>query len=222
MNGRPAPAALAGLLLVIAIVVTACTSLASPDPLAGAADGTGLLPGGRAEDRGPASGGGTGCSEPGSPGGEPAEPDPSAPTCEPVEPGPVDPNAVVTSPPLEPGASIPGEPQAGLVEPVAGVIDPRPVAVDAISATVEDGRLVVRLEWISGVEPCYALATVLVERDGSTFVLTPLEGSAARDVACIDIAMYKATLVDLGSLPAGEYTVLAGQGEADPVTVAVP
>ncbi len=222
MNGRRAPAAVAGFLLAIAIVVTACTALASPDPLTWPADGTGARPGGGAEDRGPSSDGGAGCSQPGSPDGEPAAPDPSAPICEPVEPGPGGPDAVVTSPPVAPGASIPSEPQAGLVEPVPGVIDPHRVAVNTISATVEDGQLVVRLEWISGVEPCYSLATVIVERDGPIFTLTPLEGSAARDVACIDIAVYKATLVDLGSLPAGGYTVRAGEGDADPVSVVIP
>jgi len=108
------------------------------------------------------------------------------------------------------------------VKPVPGLVDPRPVAVDSISGSVEAGRLVARLEWISGVEPCYSLSTVLVERDGSTFTLTPMEGSIARDVACIDIAVYKATLVDLGPLPSGTYVLRPDEGVAAPASVTVP
>lgn len=217
MHARSASPALAGLLLVVAIIVTACAALASPEPLlpAGAAPTDGAAsPGG--QDRWPD---GAGCSEPGSPDGGQTEP--TEPTCAPRTSGLDDPDAVVTSPPLDPGASIPSEPQPDLVKPVPGVFDPRPVAVQSISGAVEADHLIARLEWISGVEPCYSLSTVLVERDGSTFTLTPIEGSTARDVACIDIAVDKATLVDLGILPAGVYTLQAGEGSAPPVTVTV-
>jgi hypothetical protein len=216
MNVRSASPALAGLLLLLSIGMTACAALASPDPLpaeAPSAEGSAVPPFGGSD--------GAGCSDPGSAEGETPTSDPSPAACAPP-PSTGDPDAVVTSPPLDPNASFPPEPQAGLVEPVPGVIDPHPVGVDAISATVEGGRLVARLEWISGVEPCYSLATVAVERDGSTFTLTPLEGPTALDVACIEIAVYKATLVDLGILPAGVYTLQAGEGPADPVTITVP
>jgi hypothetical protein len=38
---------------------------------------------------------------------------------------------------------------------------------------------------------------------------------------CIEIAMYKATIVDLGELEPGEYTIRASEGEAPPITVTV-
>lgn len=217
MNLRSATPALAGLLLVLSIVMTACSALSSPGSLPAETPAA-------ASSAEPAFGGGdgAGCSDPGSAEGEAPTSDPSPAACEPPPPSAGDPDAVVTSPPFDPNATFPPEPQADLVKPVPGVIDPHPVGVDAISATIEGGRLVARLEWVSGVEPCYTLATVLVERQGSTFTLTPLEGPTALDVACIEIAVYKATLVDLGILPAGEYTLQAGEGSAPPVTVTVP
>jgi hypothetical protein len=97
------------------------------------------------------------------------------------------------------------DPQGTLVFPKPGVIDPHPVVVSGLSSSINDGHLVVRLDWTSGVEPCYSLAAVTVDRDGDTFRLQVLEGSTGKDVACIEIAMFKATLVDLGDLPAGTY-----------------
>ncbi len=82
-------------------------------------------------------------------------------------------------------------------------------------------RLAVRVAWWSGVAPCTVPSGVDVVRDGATFNLTVREGSAARDVACSDIAQYKATIVDLGTLALGDYTVAAYE-EAAPVTVTIP
>jgi hypothetical protein len=68
--------------------------------------------------------------------------------------------------------------------------------------------LAVRVAWWSGVEPC----TVLVGRcrpDGNTFTLTVHEGSGAPpDTARIEIAQYKATIVDPAS-SARTYTATA-------------
>ncbi len=216
MHVRSATPVLAGVLLLLSIVMTACSALSSPDPLP-----AGAPPADRSGAASPGRGDGA-CSQPGSADGTTPSSDPDATACAPGEPGVDDPDAVVTSPPIDPNASFPSEPRAGLVKPVPGVIDPHPVSVDAIAATIEAGRVVARLEWISGVEPCYTLATVLVERDGSTFTLTPLEGPTALDVACIEIAVYKATLVDLGVLPPGGYTLQAGEGPASSVTIRVP
>ena len=106
--------------------------------------------------------------------------------------------------------------------PKPGVIDPQPVFVSGLSSSIADGHLVVRVEWTSGVEPCYTLSAVKVGRDGDTFTLQVLEGATGKDVACIDIAMYKAALVDLGELPAGAYTVRADPGDAAPLVVTIP
>jgi hypothetical protein len=114
----------------------------------------------------------------------------------------------------------PADEEATLVSPVAGLMDVHDVGVVALSATVDGSRMTVRLSWWSGVAPCSVLSGVDVARTDSTFTLTVREGSAARDVACIDIAVYKATLVSLGSLDPGTYTVRAS-GDAAPIEVVV-
>jgi hypothetical protein len=38
---------------------------------------------------------------------------------------------------------------------------------------------------------------------------------------CIEIAELKATIVDLGELEPGDYSIRAGEGEAPPITVTV-
>lgn len=123
--------------------------------------------------------------------------------------------------PSDPSGGVP-DPQGTLVFPKPGVIDPKPVFVSALSSSVNAGHLVVRVEWTSGVEPCSTLAAVTVDRQDDTFTLQVLEGPTALDVACIEIAMSKATLVDLGELPAGTYTVKADPTDAAPLVVAIP
>jgi hypothetical protein len=121
-----------------------------------------------------------------------------------------------------PGAGAPDQPAGTLVFPKAGVRDPRPVAVQGMSLQPSDGHVVIRLDWVSGVEPCSVLAGVTTHRAGDTFTLTVMEGSLVQQVACPDIAMYKATLVDLGALGPGTYTVTAEPGFAPPLTVTLP
>jgi hypothetical protein len=114
----------------------------------------------------------------------------------------------------------PGE-QATIVVPKPGRLDVHDVGVIRVGAQVQGGHLVVRLTWWSGVEPCIVLDSVAVARTGSDIRLTVREGADRLDVACIEIAMLKATLVDLGMLPSGTYTVSA-TGDAGPVQVIVP
>ncbi len=121
--------------------------------------------------------------------------------------------------PIDPGG-LP-QPEPTLVTPVAGLMDVHPVGAVRLDPSLDGRHLSVRVAWWSGVEPCNVLAGVDVVRDGSTFTLTVREGSAARGVACIEIAMYKATIVDLGQLDAGDYTVTAF-GEAPPLSVTIP
>jgi hypothetical protein len=64
------------------------------------------------------------------------------------------------------------------------------------------------------------LAGVDVVRDGTTFTLTVREGAAQQGVACSEIAMYKATIVDLGKLDPGVYTIKA-TGDVPVVQVTV-
>ena len=103
--------------------------------------------------------------------------------------------------------------------PTAGLTGIHAVQAADLEATVNGRDVAVRVAWWSGVAPCSALAGITVTRDGSTFLLTVNEGSAAGpDQACIDIAMYKAAVVDLGELEPGTYTIRAF-GDAPPVEV---
>ncbi len=160
----------------------------------------------------------------------------------PSDHAPGDPGTPVDSGPGQTGGGVPGDPGGGsssggsgfdpgpvgppadeeatLVSPVTGLIDVHDVGVVALSATVDASQVTVRLSWWSGVAPCNVLSSVDVSRDGTTFMLSVREGSAARDVACIDIAVYKATLVSLGTLEPGTYTVRAS-GDVAPIEVVV-
>ena len=121
----------------------------------------------------------------------------------------------------DPGAVDPGQPEPTIVAPAAGLTGIHPVSAAALDTALNGNDLAVRVAWWSGVEPCSVLAGVHVARDGDTFTLTIREGSAAApDTMCIEIAQYKATIVDLGELDPGTYTISAF-GDAAPVTVTV-
>jgi hypothetical protein len=121
----------------------------------------------------------------------------------------------------DPGVIDPGEPEPTLVTSRAGLTGVHPVAATRLDTALNGRDLAVRVAWWSGVEPCSVLAGVDVARDGDTFTLTVREGSAAPpDTACIEIAQYKATIVDLGELEPGTYTITAF-GDAAPVTVTI-
>lgn len=123
-------------------------------------------------------------------------------------------------PPL-PFPSLPDQPgSAQLVLPRPGRIDPHPVGAASIEAALDGRHGWVRLTWWSGVEPCNALDSVAVDRSGSTINLTIREGADKLGVACIEIAVQKATIVDLGELGPGKYTITAF-GDATPVELTV-
>jgi len=107
-----------------------------------------------------------------------------------------------------------------MVVPKPGRLDVHPVPAGTIEATVTGRRVQVRLTWWSGVEPCSVLDSVGVARTGTDISLTIREGADQLGVACIEIAMLKGTLVDLGELPVGTYTISAGD-QAPPVQVTV-
>ena len=112
--------------------------------------------------------------------------------------------------------------QATFVTPTAGLINQHPVSVQLVRAAVDDRGVTAELRWWSGVPPCNALDSVRIDRDETarTMKLTVIEGSGRGDVACIDIAQLKATLVDLGKLAAGAWTISA-QGDAPSVELEV-
>jgi hypothetical protein len=109
-----------------------------------------------------------------------------------------------------------------MVVPIPGQLDPHPVNVQGIRATVDGRKVQVELRWWSGVAPCNVLdkVTVVQSDEDRTITLTAIEGHGAQDVVCIDIAQLTGTIVDLGELPAGSWTIQAA-GDADPITVEV-
>ena len=112
--------------------------------------------------------------------------------------------------------------QASFVTPTAGLIDQRPVSVHLVRATADAAGATAELRWWSGVAPCNALDSVQVEKDEAsrTIKLTVIEGSGRGDMACIDIAQLKATVVDLGVLAAGMWTISA-EGDAPAISLEV-
>lgn len=121
--------------------------------------------------------------------------------------------------PLPGGGGQPGE-NPTIVVPKPGRLNVHPVGASKIEARVDGRRVLVRVSWWSGVEPCHVLDSVLVERTATNITITIREGADRLDVACIEIAMLKATIVDLGELEPGTYTISAG-GEATPIQVTV-
>jgi hypothetical protein len=111
-----------------------------------------------------------------------------------------------------------GEPT--IVIPNPPTLNVHDVAVTNLTAGLDGRRVFVRLAWWSGVEPCNVLDSVAMARDGTNIRLTVREGAKDLDAACIEIAMLKATIVDLGELEPGTYTISAF-GEVDPITVTV-
>jgi len=108
------------------------------------------------------------------------------------------------------------------VVPVAGRVDPHPINVQHLRAAVDATGVRVELRWYSGVAPCYVLDSVAVVRDeaAKSIKLTVIEGSNGGDVPCIDLAELKATVVDLGDLVAGTWTISA-EGDAKAITIEV-
>ena len=110
--------------------------------------------------------------------------------------------------------------QAQFVTPKPNLINQHPVSVQRIRAAADAKGASAELRWWSGIAPCSALDSVRVEKDESakTIKLTVIEGSGRGDVACIDIAQLKATVVDLGVLAAGTWTISA-EGDAPAISL---
>jgi len=147
-------------------------------------------------------GGSTGGGAPGNPG----QTDPTAPIGGIVNPTPVD----------------PGFGQPKLVIPRPGQLNPRPVGAASLEPAVNGRHVLVKVTWWSGVEPCNVLDSVNVERSRTAITIQLIEGSGDVQAICIEIAEQKATIVDLGELEPGTYTISAGgKGDATPVTITV-
>lgn len=89
---------------------------------------------------------------------------------------------------------------AQLVEPQPGQVDLR--AIPWTGAKVLDDGMAVKVFWWSGVEPCNVLDHVTVEYSDQAVAITLFEGHTEtdEDVACIELALKKATIVELDEL----------------------
>ena len=101
--------------------------------------------------------------------------------------------------------------------------NPQRVNVGLVRAMVDDeGHVIVEARWWSGVEECHPLQAVKVDVDeaAKAVKVTVLEGTVP-DMMCIEIAVLKATAVDVGPLAAGTWTISA-DGEAKPIELNIP
>lgn len=138
---------------------------------------------------------------------------------------PAEPSPLPTEPPPAAEPGVPNEPGLGedeAVEPQPGQQNTHPVALDALEARVENGVVLITARWTSGVEPCFVLDSVLVEKGDGTLDVTILEGTSDPDAVCIMLAQAKHTVVAVDGLDAGTYTIRDTQGGAEPVEVVVP
>ena len=96
-------------------------------------------------------------------------------------------------------------PPAGgeLTLPKPGQLDLRDVPAELLEAIVDGQAVTLGITWTSGVEPCYVLDSVVVTPGDHAFAITLREGHGPGDVACIEIAVQKHTIVELGELDPG-------------------
>jgi hypothetical protein len=123
----------------------------------------------------------------------------------PVDPAPVDPNL--------------GDPK--LVQAIPGRQNPHPVAPITLQASVDGRHVLVKITWYGGVDPCSVLDSVKIERSGTDISLTLIEGSSDPNAMCIELAVLKATIVDLGDLEPGTYQIASPGSDARPIAITI-
>ena len=105
----------------------------------------------------------------------------------------------------------PSDPSDGAqpVEPRPGMADVHSLRFDK-AVVSDDGSKVTIFFW-SGVEPCYVLDHVDVKYGSDAITITLFEGhdASAGDVACIEIALLKSTVVQLDQ-PVGDRVIEDG------------
>lgn len=159
----------------------------------------------------------SGATSSNAPSGTPAAP--SQPASD--APTPSDPDGSVAGP-TDPGPGGSGnDGGADIVIPRPGTINPHPVSVQKIEPSIDGRHVTVKLTWTSGVAPCYVLDSVVISRDANDIALTVVEGAGEQGAICIEIAQEKATIVDLGDLEPGDYTISATDSDIPPVTITV-
>jgi hypothetical protein len=125
---------------------------------------------------------------------------------------------------MGPGGVDPGTGMRPSIEtPVPGQLQPSAVSVWAMKPTIDGRHVTVLLEWWSGPAPCSVLDSVVVAKADRTITMTPMEGadpSSGGQVACPAIAMLRGTIVDLGNLDPGSYTLLT-HGDLAPIEITI-
>jgi hypothetical protein len=129
---------------------------------------------------------------------------------EPIVGGPVGPT------PVDPGAN-----QPALQIPKPGQHDPHPVVAQSLQASVDGRHVLVKITWYGGIAPCSVLDSVQVDRGAGTIALTVVEGSSDLQAVCPEIAMLKATIVDLGELAPGSWTITSPNSDAASIQLTI-
>jgi hypothetical protein len=150
-----------------------------------------------------------------------ASPSPSAPTDLPGGGGSSGDPGTGIGGSVDPAPVDPGTGQAKLVIPRPGQLNPRPLPAATLEASVDGRRVLVKATWWSGIEPCNVLDSVKVDRSGTDIAITLIEGTGDPNAICIEIAMQKATIIDLGELEPGTYTISSPGGSATPVVITI-
>ena len=130
------------------------------------------------------------------------------------------PDTTITPPPVN-GSVDPGEPQPQFILPKPGQQNVRPVSITALTPIVDGRKVTIQADWVSGVEPCHVLDRVEVKQRGTSITIGLFEGTSDPNAVCIQIAAFKATLIDLGELEPGNYAVRSADGAAPPVSFTV-
>ena len=125
---------------------------------------------------------------------------------------------------VAPADPVPLDPLAGqpkLVQPLPGRLNPHPAVPTAIQASVDGRHVLVKVSWYGGVEPCSVLDSVTVVRSGNDIQVTPVEGASDGNAMCIELAVLKATIVDLGDLASGTWRISSPGSEVAPVVLTI-
>jgi len=112
-------------------------------------------------------------------------------------------------------------PSPRIVTPKPGQLDVHPIAAEQLAATVTGRNVVVEITYAIGVEPCYVLDSIVVDRGDHAFTITLRQGHGPGDAVCIQLAEIVRSFVDLGELQPGTYTVSDSQKGAPPISVTV-
>jgi hypothetical protein len=140
----------------------------------------------------------------------------------PTEPAAVSPETPVsTEPGGTDGGGGDGLGKPKVVVPQPGATNVHPVAIERIVAKIDGRHVKLNAIWWSGIEPCTVLDSTAFKIDGSTITVSVREGTGDGDVACIEIAVQKLTVIDLGELDPGSYTIVADKGDAPPLDITV-